>query len=103
MRVWHIPDLAGRQLVDYAEFLQVPSLSMGIYKLAAGAIDEQSPHREDEVYYVLQGRAKVDVEGEVEPVQAGSLIFVPAQAQHRFVEIEDDLVLLVFFAPAHTG
>ena len=43
----------------YLEFLRVPSLNVGIYALAAGATDEgEKVHpTEDEVYYVLGGRA----------------------------------------------
>ena len=36
--------------VEYQEFLKVPALSCGIYHLAAGSTDMQSPHDEDEVY-----------------------------------------------------
>ena len=34
----------------WREFLRVPSLSMGLYRLKAGQADEQQPHTEDEVY-----------------------------------------------------
>ena len=45
----------------YLEFLKVPDLSMGVYVLPAGGTDPQSPHTEDEVYYVVSGRAKIMV------------------------------------------
>jgi predicted amidohydrolase YtcJ len=35
------------------EFLRVPALSMGVYALAADAEDPQTPHAQDEVYYVV--------------------------------------------------
>jgi len=37
----------------YLEFLRVPSMSAGIYTLAAGSADPQKPHKEDEMYYVV--------------------------------------------------
>ncbi len=40
--------------------------------------------------------------GEVKPVRAGSILFVPAGIPHRFERIEDDLRVLVVFAPAET-
>jgi quercetin dioxygenase-like cupin family protein len=40
------------------------------------------------------------VGGEERPVQAGSAVFVAAEVEHRFHSIEEDLVLLVVFAPA---
>src|SRR5258705_13082462 len=45
----------------YLEFLKVPDLSMGLYFLPVGVTDTQSPHTEDEVYYVVSGRAKIKV------------------------------------------
>ena len=82
------------------EFLRVPDLSVGIYQLKAGAADPQSPHGEDEVYYVLSGRARLIVDGAPHDVRPGLLLFVPARAEHRFVDIAEDLTLLVAFGPA---
>jgi quercetin dioxygenase-like cupin family protein len=84
----------------YLEFLRVPSLSMGCYHLPAGGIDPQAPHTEDEVYYVVSGVAQINVAGEDRPVQAGSIVYVAANAPHKFHSIKQDLDLLVFFAPA---
>lgn len=85
---------------NWSEFLRVPALSVGIYTLPAGSVDPQSPHSEDEVYYVLSGRAAIRVGDEDRPVQAGSLVYVPAFVDHRFHSIGEDLSILVFFAPA---
>jgi mannose-6-phosphate isomerase-like protein (cupin superfamily) len=82
------------------EFLRVPALSLTVYELPAGADDPQLPHAEDEVYYLVSGRAEFEVGGERRPVAAGDVVFVAAEVPHRFVEIEDDLTLLVVFAPA---
>ncbi len=90
---------AGRA---YREFLRVPSMSAGLYVLARGAEDAQQPHQEDEVYFVLAGRAKLDVDGDVRQVQTGSVVFVGKHARHLFVEIEEELRALVFFAPAES-
>lgn len=84
----------------WLEFLRVPSLSMGIYRLKAGQADEQKPHTEDEVYYVLQGRAWFRAGGEKQAVEPGQIVFVERLAEHRFYDIAEDLTVLVFFAPA---
>ncbi len=84
----------------YLEFLKVPDLSMGLYTLPAGGKDPQSPHTEDEVYYVVSGRAKITVSGEDRNIQAGSIVYVPKNVEHRFHAIEEELTVLVFFAPA---
>ena len=84
----------------YLEFLKVPDLSMGLYVLPAGETDPQSPHTEDEVYYVVSGRAKILVAEEERDVQAGSIIYVAKNIAHHFHSIEEELKVLVFFAPA---
>jgi mannose-6-phosphate isomerase-like protein (cupin superfamily) len=100
-----LPDLlrehaaAGRA---YLEFLRVPALSMGVYRLPAGGEDPQAPHAEDEVYCVLEGRATVRVGEEERAVEPGSVVYVPAGVPHRFTAIREALALLVFFAPAES-
>jgi mannose-6-phosphate isomerase-like protein (cupin superfamily) len=84
----------------YLEFLKVPDLSMGVYVLPAGGTDPQSPHTEDEVYYVVSGRAMIRVADEDRAVQAGSIVYVAKNVEHRFHSIEEELTILVFFAPA---
>jgi len=84
----------------YHEFLSVPAMSAGIYGLAAGATDAQSPHDQDEIYYVISGRAHFRVADEDRPVQPDDTLYVAAHVPHKFHTITEDLTLLVFFAPA---
>jgi len=94
----------------YREFLRVPAMSAGLYVLPAGATDRQRPHHEDEIYYVVRGRARFkagfdDREEEREEdreVSPGSVIFVAAEVSHRFYDITEELTVLVVFAPAET-
>ena len=85
----------------YLQFLNAGSLSVGVYALPAGGEDPQQPHTEDEVYYVVTGRAVLRVAGQDRPVGPGSIVFVAAAVEHRFHAITEDLTLLVFFAPEH--
>ncbi|HYX48368.1 MAG TPA: cupin domain-containing protein [Ktedonobacteraceae bacterium] len=96
----HLIDQQNQTGRDYLEFLRVPSLSAGLYMLPAGAVDTQEPHTEDEIYYVISGRASIRVDQESRPVETGSLIFVKANVEHRFHTITQDLRVLVLFAPA---
>jgi mannose-6-phosphate isomerase-like protein (cupin superfamily) len=84
----------------YYEFLREDSMSLGLYVLAAGSTDPQQPHNEDEIYYVLNGRAQITLADETKAVQPGSTIFVGKHVAHKFHDISEDLTLLVFFAPA---
>jgi mannose-6-phosphate isomerase-like protein (cupin superfamily) len=94
--------LAAREVAGgaYLEFLRVPSLSAGIYHLKAGQPDRQQPHGEDEVYYVFAGRGRFRAGGEERAVEPGTVLFVERQVEHRFSDIQEDLTVLVFFAPA---
>jgi mannose-6-phosphate isomerase-like protein (cupin superfamily) len=84
----------------YFEFLRVPAMSMGLYRVGAGKPDLQSPNKQDEIYYVLSGKAKLEVNDKREVAIPGSILYVEAGAAHKFVEIQEDLEVLVFFAPS---
>ena len=86
----------------YLEFLRVPAMSAGVYVLPAGAVDPQHPHQQDELYYVVRGRARMQVGKEEREVVTGGAIFVEANLEHRFYDIMEELVVLVFFAPAES-
>ena len=70
-----------------------------MYVLAAGATDPQGPHTEDEVYHVISGRARSGRRRRPRG-RPGSIVFVAADVEHRFHDIEEELVLLVVFGPA---
>jgi mannose-6-phosphate isomerase-like protein (cupin superfamily) len=74
-------------------------LSVGVYVLPAGGVDAQKPHEEDEVYFAVRGRAKFRVGSDDHPVGPGTILFVPALEPHHFHGIEEELVLVVFWAP----
>ncbi len=84
----------------YLEFLRVPALSVGLYVLPAEGTDPQQPHSEDEVYYVASGRGRILVGAEDKDVGPGAIVYVPANVEHRFHTITEELTILVFFAPA---
>ena len=87
----------------YLEFLRHDSMSLGLYVLPAGGVDLQTPHNEDEAYYIVSGQGKITVGTEVQDVQPGSIVFVAAHVPHRFHDIREDLKILVFFAPPESN
>ena len=103
MDAFELADLAARQGASgrpYLEFISVPDLSVGLYVLKAGQPDLQSPHTEDEVYYVVSGRGRISVGDEDRAVGPGSIVFVATAVPHRFHDITEDLTLFVAFGPA---
>lgn len=77
-------------------------MSAGMYVLSAGSIDPQSPHHQDELYYVIRGRGRFRAGGQDTEVSAGSVLFVAAEVEHKFYDVEEELSVLVFFAPAES-
>ena len=102
MDVFEMTDLLSQRAASgqlYLEFFEAPTMSIGVYELAAGSADPQQPHTEDEVYYVVGGRGQVRIDGEDSEISSGSVVFVGAGVEHRFHSITEDLKLLVVFAP----
>ena len=102
-QVFTMPDLmekvAGKE-PRFFEYLRLPTLSSAIYRLPAGAKDMQAPHLEDEVYVVIEGRARLRIDDKTHDISRGSILFVQATAGHSFFDIEEDLVVLAFFGTA---
>ena len=98
--VRHTTEVEGDR---YTEVVRSAALSAGIYRLAAGATDGQSPHSEDEVYVVTTGAAYLEVDGQRTAVRPGSVAYVPSRVPHRFVDVTDDLEVAVVFAPPESG
>ena len=104
VNVFEFSKLLAQSTERYLEFVRVSGFSVGIYVLDGGALDQQKPHSEDEVYYVASGRAKMvtnsDGDNSSFDVCPGTIIYVPAQVHHSFYDITERLELLVFFGPA---
>jgi len=98
MEIHRLSALRGNATA-YFEFLRTQRLSAGVYVLPAGGIDGQKPHNEEEIYFVVSGRARFSNGVRDEIVNPGDILFVSAKEPHRFHEISEELELLVFFAP----
>jgi mannose-6-phosphate isomerase-like protein (cupin superfamily) len=73
-----------------------PGVEIGVYVLVAPEPDHQQPHKDDEVYIVLEGRGTLEVEGKTVDLRKGHAVFVPAGASHQFVGYEELSVLVIF-------
>jgi mannose-6-phosphate isomerase-like protein (cupin superfamily) len=84
----------------WREFQRSADLSSGLYVLEAGEEDEQEPHTEVGIYVCVKGRARFVTRAAECDVEPGTVIFVPANEEHRFVDITDRLEVVVVFGPA---
>lgn len=99
-QVFQLEDLAEKVKGTeprFFEYLRVPTLSSAIYRLPAGAKDMQAPHLEDEIYLVVEGRARLRIGTQEHEVSRGTILYVKATSDHSFFDIEEDLTLLSFF------
>ena len=103
MQVVTEPGSGSGEFRRWVEHLRVPALSVGTYRIVAGGTDDQRPHTEDEIYVVRSGRARLLAGDESVAVGPGSVVFVPAGEVHRFVDIAEELSVLVVFAPAESS
>ncbi|MER7758407.1 cupin domain-containing protein [Streptomyces sp. NPDC097619] len=102
MKVFRLEELEAERAANegaYLQFLRERHMSVGLYALDAGGTDPQQPHRQDEVYFVVSGRAAITVGEETTTVARGSVVYVPAGVPHRFHHISEDLKVLVVFSP----
>ncbi|CAM5627923.1 hypothetical protein GCM10010329_21450 [Streptomyces spiroverticillatus] len=102
MKVFRLDELEAERAANdgaYLQFLKERNMSAGLYALDAGSTDPQQPHNEDEIYFVVSGRAAVTVGMETTQVARGSVVYVPAGVAHKFHHISEDLRVLVVFSP----
>ncbi|BFT72635.1 cupin domain-containing protein [Paenibacillus sp. P36] len=96
----HLNQLKNLENTSYYEFLNVPSMSVGLYKLNKGEKDNQKPHTEDEIYLVIEGKSSFQNGDTHSEISKGDVLFVEANKEHRFYDITEDLTTFVFFSPA---
>ena len=75
-QVFDVEDLKKKVEGDeprFHEFLRVPTLSSAVYRLPAVSRDMQAPHLEDEIYVVLEGRARLRIGSKEHEVGRGSI------------------------------
>lgn len=62
---------------------------------------QQTPHVQDEIYFIVRGRGVLFHEGKRDPFESGDLLFVAAGIEHQVEDISEDLAMWrVFYGPA---
>ena len=77
--------------------------SLAEARVSAGKATIQHYHvKTEEIYYILQGRAEIIVEGEVkEVVEGDGIVILPGQKHRIWNTGDEDLVFLCCCAPAY--
>lgn len=79
----------------FTEALRHGSMSVEVF--APRGRDTQTPHSQDELYFVVSGTALFEHAGWRAAVAAGDVLFVPASDRHHFEEMSADFVTWVVF------
>ena len=72
-------------------------MEAGILRLEEGDNDIQVPHSINEMYFVVEGKGSIEIEGKTRAVKSGDFIFVPANAHHKFTLDSNSKSLLVIY------
>ncbi len=100
---FHTDDLSilnGEQDGPWLKFFDNNTMFTGIYEIPAGGQDPQGPHKLDELYVVMKGRATLIAGDKEYDATSGSVFFVKTKVPHKFINIEEDLQVIVFFSKA---
>jgi mannose-6-phosphate isomerase-like protein (cupin superfamily) len=74
--------------------------TMRVEVFAPGGVDAQTPHSQDELYFVHSGHGEMVINGQRFDAAAGDAFFVAAHVAHRFENFSEDFVTwVVFYGP----
>jgi mannose-6-phosphate isomerase-like protein (cupin superfamily) len=79
----------------FAQALAHGSMSVEIY--APRETDPQTPHTQDELYFILSGSGTISIADERYPFGPGDCFFVAAGVEHRFDRFTPDFASWVVF------
>ena len=74
--------------------------TMSVEVFAPQGVDLQTPHTQDELYFVHAGTGEIVINGQRFDAAAGDAFFVAAHVKHRFENFSEDFVTwVVFYGP----
>lgn len=71
--------------------------SMSVEVFAPNELDRQTPHEQDELYFVQRGSGTLTIDGVAHLCKAGDALFVRARQEHRFTNCTQDFATWVVF------
>jgi len=71
--------------------------TMSVEYYAPVKVDNQTPHRQNELYVIASGSGTFYRDGERLAFTVGDVLFVPAGMEHRFEDFTEDFATWVIF------
>ena len=93
-------DEALIQLLEQTELpftVMIKHVTMSIEYFAPKKIDTQTPHKQDELYIIIQGQSTFYRNEERISCKKNDVLFVPAGMEHRFEDFSADFATWVIF------
>ena len=85
------------------EYLHTPVQSLAEATLAAGQSTERHYHRlSEEIYLIVEGGGRLELDGEERDVRAGDAILIPPGAWHTLIAGAEGTRLLCCCVPAYS-
>ncbi len=93
--------IAQLQLEEISRFTRVMRYgSMSIEYYAPKIKDLQTPHTQDELYFIVSGKSLFIRDGKQVTCMSGDVLFVPAGVPHKFENFSNDFATwVVFYGP----
>jgi mannose-6-phosphate isomerase-like protein (cupin superfamily) len=66
-------------------------------------VDPQTPHAEDELYFIVEGTGTLMIDGVEHAFARGDMFFVAAGVEHRFTRFSEGFMTWALFWPGASG
>lgn len=104
---WDDPELAARsplcwKLIFSGRRTPTEALSLGLAEFPPGAVLPLHRHAPAEIYHVLDGEGRTEIEGVPHELRAGISLFIPPNARHRTTNTGPGPLRFLFVFPTDT-
>jgi len=82
------------------ELMREVSFSLQVMRFVPGDEDPMHAHAEEEIYLINAGEATLVTEDESVEVAPGDVVHLGSGTDHQFVDMDDELIVTVMYAPA---
>lgn len=76
--------------------------AMRVFTMDAGGHTPKHQHPWPHINYIISGKGELEIDGKVNPVEAGSVAFVPDNIEHQFRNASDEPFSFICIVP-NTG
>lgn len=96
-----LPGRDHKMIVGPGKAMQADNMAFGVADFPANAHAPAHCHpREEEIIYILAGRGEVYFDGIPEPVEPGSVVYIPTGVEHSINNQSDEVMRLAYvFSP----